>query len=188
MQCIAVFSAGLCCALLLAGCGGPSGAASAAPEPISSPAAAPAATSSPAPAQDGEEASAGTPEAAPSPAAPAPSPEPSADAAPALFDPAAADYTGNVVEMTDTGFLLNPAVVMNTNGTSALASAGGGSITLPVLCSDSTEYIALYAGTDGSSRQEPGTAGLVTPDAYVFISGTVADGVLTADAIAVLNP
>ena len=32
MQCIAVFSAGLCCALLLAGCGGPSGAASAAPE------------------------------------------------------------------------------------------------------------------------------------------------------------
>ena len=57
-------------------------------------------------------------------------------------------------------------------------------ITLPVLCSDSTEYIALYAGTDGSSRQEPGTAGLVTPDAYVFISGTVAGGVLTADAIA----
>ena len=29
MQRIAVFSAGLCCALLLAGCGGPSGAASA---------------------------------------------------------------------------------------------------------------------------------------------------------------
>ena len=53
MQRIAVFSAGLCCALLLAGCGAPSGAASAAPEPVSSPAAAPAATPSPAPAQDG---------------------------------------------------------------------------------------------------------------------------------------
>ena len=63
MQRIAVFSAGLCCALLLSGCGAPSGAASAAPEPISSPAAAPAATPSPAPALDGEAASAGTPEA-----------------------------------------------------------------------------------------------------------------------------
>ena len=33
MQRIAVFSAGLCCALLLAGCGAPSGAASAAQLP-----------------------------------------------------------------------------------------------------------------------------------------------------------
>ena len=42
---------------------------------------------------------------------PAPDAESSEAVEKSLFDPASADYTGSVVEMTDTGFTLSPTVV-----------------------------------------------------------------------------
>lgn len=117
-----------------------------------------------------------------------PAPESSGSGAPVLFDPEAADYRGNVTEATDTGFLLAPAEVEEMDGTKVMASAGGGRASLPVLCSEETDYVAIYADTDGNSRQEAGDAGMIAPGAFVYLTGSRTDGGFAADAVAVLNP
>ena len=141
---------------------------------VPTPAASPAATAAPT--------------AAPSPAAATPAPD-AADGGGDRFDPKTADYTGTVTELTDTGFLLSPTEVVSRGaGYGILAEGASGSAEIPVACTEATSYIALYAGADGSSRQEPGTADLLTPDAYVYLTGHEADGVFIAATVAVLNP
>ena len=160
--------AALGCAALLAGClavGPASGTASAAPASS----AAPAATSAP------------DPPAAPAAGSAPADPGGGADA----FDPAAADYRGSVTELTDTGFLLNPAVMA---GAGVMASAGGGDTEMAVYCDSDTTYLAVYADGAGNSRQEPGDAGLVTPGAFVWLAGSREGDAFAADTVAVLNP
>lgn len=160
--------AALGCAALLAGClavGPASGTASAAPASS----AAPAATSAP------------DPTAAPAAGSAPADPGGGADA----FDPDAADYRGSVTELTDTGFLLNPAVMA---GAGVMASAGGGDTEMAVCCDPGTTYLAVYADGAGDSRQEPGDAGLVTPGAFVWLTGSREGDAFAADTVAVLNP
>ena len=154
--------AALGCAALLAGClavGPASGTASAAPASS----AAPAATSAP------------DPTAAPAAGSAPADPGSGADA----FDPDAADYRGSVTELTDTGFLLNPAV---------MAGAGIMATEMAVYCDSGTTYLAVYADGAGNSRQEPGDAGLVTPGAFVWLTGSREGDAFAADTVAVLNP
>lgn len=175
MQFCFPLAAALACVLFLAACTEPAPSSGSLPSPPPSSAAA-------------------APEAAPAPAAPAPDPTaaPAASPAPAdpgggadAFDPDAADYRGSVTELTDTGFLLNPAVMA---GAGVMASAGGGDTEMAVYCDSGTTYLAVYADGAGNSCQEPGDAGLVTPGAFVWLTGSRTDGGFAADAVAVLNP
>ena len=174
MQFCFPLAAALACVLFLAACTEPPPSSGSLPSPPSSAAAAP--------------------EAAPAPAPPAPDPTaaPAAGSAPAdpgsgadAFDPDAADYRGSVTELTDTGFLLNPAVMA---GAGIMASAGGGDTEMAVYCDSGTTYLAVYADGAGNSRQEPGDAGLVTPGAFVWLTGSREGDAFAADAVAVLNP
>ena len=167
MQFCFPLAAALACVLFLAACTEPSPPSGSLPSPPPSSAAA-------------------APEAAPAPAAPAP--ESSGSRTDGGFDPAAADYRGNITEVTDTGFLLNPAVVTGAGGAGAMASAGGGDTEMTVLCGEKTEYLAIYADHAGNARQEPGDAGLIAPGAFVYLTGSRTDGGFAADAVAVLNP
>lgn len=177
-----LFAAGLCCAAWLVGCGGSSAPGTGQITATT----APKATLSPAAEDQVNTGSSATsqPTAVPSPAKP--SPEISSAPGDPLFDPSTADYTGVVTELTDTGFLLSPTAVTG-GGTGVMASAGG-SAALPVLCTENAEYIAIYAGADGSARQEAGSADLIEPDAYLYLTGSETPDGFTADAIAVLNP
>lgn len=174
MQFCFPLAAALACVLFLAACTEPPPSSGSLPSPPSSAAAAP--------------------EAAPAPAPPAPDPTaaPAAGSAPAdpgsgadAFDPDAADYRGSVTELTDTGFLLNPAVMA---GAGIMASAGGGDTEMAVYCDSGTTYLAVYADGAGNSRQEPGDAGLVTPGAFVWLTGSRTDDGFAADTVAFLNP
>lgn len=175
MQFCFPLAAALACVLFLAACTEPPPSPGSLPSPPPSSAAA-------------------APEAAPAPAAPAPDPTaaPAASPAPAdpgggadAFDPDAADYRGSVTELTDTGFLLNPAVMA---GAGVMASAGGGDTEMAVYCDSDTTYLAVYADGAGNSRQEPGDAGLVTQGAFVWLTGSREGDAFAADAVAVLNP
>ncbi len=95
---------------------------------------------------------------------PAPDAESSEAVEKSLFDPASADYTGSVVEMTDTGFTLSPTVVQRQGADASaavMAEAGTASSVFSVTCTDDTRYIAIYADGNGSSRQAEGSADMV---------------------------
>lgn len=107
------------------------------------------------------------------------------------FDPASADYTGSVVEMTDTGFTLSPTVVERLGANASvgvMAEAGASSSWFSVMCTDDTRYIAIYADGNGSSRQAEGSADMVQAKAFVYITGINTDSGFTADTVAILNP
>lgn len=179
------------CALLLTGCSsasdtittdGPDVSRQAdTVQPSSTPAAAAAPTSTPAPEE--------SPDAEPTPT---PLTEPDAESDPEgmLFDTDSADYFGPVTEMTDTGFCLSPVVVyeQGSNASVAVAAEAGTSAAVPVICTDDTRYIAIYADGNGNSSQEEGSADLVRADATVYITGSRTDGGFTADTVAILNP
>lgn len=176
MQFCFPLAAALACVLFLAACTEPPPSSGSLPSPPpSSAAAAPEAT--PAPAATSVPDPTAAPAASPAPA----DPGGGADA----FDPDAADYRGSVTELTDTGFLLNPAVMA---GAGIMASAGGGDTEMAVYCDSGTTYLAVYADGAGNSRQEPGDAGLVTPGAFVWLTGSREGDAFAADAVAVLNP
>ena len=84
---------------------------------------------------------------------PAPDAESSEAVEKSLFDPASADYTGSVVEMTDTGFTLSPTVVerLGANASVGVMAEAGASSWFSVMCTDDTRYIAIYADGNGSS-------------------------------------
>jgi hypothetical protein len=108
-----------------------------------------------------------------------------------LFDPASADYTGSVVEMTDTGFTLSPTVVERLGANASvgvMAEAGASSSWFSVMCTDDTRYIAIYADGNGSSSQAEGSADMVQAGAMVYITGINTDSGFTADTVAILNP
>ena len=107
-----------------------------------------------------------------------------------LFDPASADYTGSVVEMTDTGFTLSPTVVerLGANASVGVMAEAGASSWFSVMCTDDTRYIAIYADGNGSSRQAEGSADMVQAKAFVYITGINTDSGFTADTVAILNP
>lgn len=116
---------------------------------------------------------------------------PAPDAEKSLFDPASADYTGSVVEMTDTGFTLSPTVVQRQGADASaavMAEAGTASSVFSVTCTDDTRYIAIYADGNGSSRQAEGSADMVQAKAFVYITGINTDSGFTADTVAILNP
>ena len=124
----------------------------------------------------------------PTPAAPAAaaSPAPAATPSPGAFDPAAAAYRGNILDLTGSGFTLAVAQVTQAGDTAAALSSTGAALTVQTV--ETTRYIAIYASLDGHSRQEPGTAELLAENAFVYLTGSEADGVFTADTVAVLNP
>lgn len=167
MQFCFPFAAALACVLFLSACAEPAPSAGSLP-PSSS-------------------AVSREPESSPAPEG-SPAPESSGSGAAVLFDPEAADYRGNVTEATGTGFLLAPAEVEEMDGTKVMASAGGGRASLPVLCSEETDYVAIYADTDGNSRQEAGDAGMIAPGAFVYLTGSRTDDGFAADTVAFLNP
>lgn len=107
-----------------------------------------------------------------------------------LFDPASADYTGSVVEMTDTGFTLSPTVVerLGANASVAVMAEAGTASQFSVMCTDDTRYIAIYADGNGSSSQAEGSADMVQANAFVYITGSNTDSGFTADTVAILNP
>ncbi len=122
---------------------------------------------------------------------PAPDAESSEAVEKSLFDPASADYTGSVVEMTDTGFTLSPTVVERLGANASvgvMAEAGASSSWFSVMCTDDTRYIAIYADENGSSRQAEGSADMVQAKAFVYITGINTDSGFTADTVAILNP
>lgn len=126
--------------------------------------------------------------AAPEPAATAAaaSPMPAATPSPGAFDPAAAAYRGNILDLTGSGFTLAVAQVTQAGDNAAALSSTGAALTVQTV--ETTRYIAIYANPDGHSRQEPGTAELLDENAFVYLTGSEADGVFTADTVAVLNP
>ena len=122
---------------------------------------------------------------------PAPDAESSEAVEKSLFDPASADYTGSVVEMTDTGFTLSPTVVQRQGADASaavMAEAGASSSWFSVMCTDDTRYIAIYADGNGSSSQAEGSADMVQAGAMVYITGSNTDSGFTADTVAILNP
>lgn len=122
---------------------------------------------------------------------PAPDAESSEGVEESLFDPASVDYSGVVVEMTDTGFTLSPTVVQRQGADASaavMAEAGTASSVFSVTCTDDTRYIAIYADGNGSSRQAEGSADMVQAKAFVYITGSNTDSGFTADTVAILNP
>ena len=123
---------------------------------------------------------------------PAPDAESSEAVEESLFDPASADYTGSVVEMTDTGFTLSPTVVERLGANASvgvMAEAGASSSSwFSVMCTDDTRYIAIYADGNGSSSQTEGSDDMVQAGAMVYITGSNTDSGFTADTVAILNP
>ena len=116
------------------------------------------------------------------PATPAPTAAP--DSAGSL-DTTAADYLGNITELTADGFTMMTAQVTQFGGEAAALSSGA---PLDVRLADGAQYIAVYADGAGNSRQEAGSAELLAPDAFVYVFGHKQNGVFTADTVAVLNP
>lgn len=114
------------------------------------------------------------------------SPAPAATPSPGAFDPAAAAYRGNILDLTGSGFTLAVAQVTQAGDNAAALSSTGAALTVQTV--ETTRYIAIYASLDGHSRQEPGTAELLAENAFVYLTGAEADGVFTADTVAVLNP
>ena len=122
---------------------------------------------------------------------PAPDAESSEAVEESLFDPASADYSGPVVEMTDTGFTLSPTVVERQGANASvgvMAEAGTSSSWVSVMCTDDTRYIAIYADGNGSSSQTEGSDDMVQAGAMVYITGSNTDSGFTADTVAILNP
>ena len=78
------------------------------------------------------------------------------------------------------------AQVTQAGDNAAALSSTGAALTVQTV--ETTRYIAIYANLDGHSRQEPGTAELLAENAFVYLTGSEADGVFTADTVAVLNP
>lgn len=122
----------------------------------------------------------------PAATAAAASPAPAATPSPGAFDPAAAAYRGNILDFTGSGFTLAVAQVTQAGDNAAALSSTGAALTVQTV--ETTRYIAIYASPDGHSRQEPGTAELLAENAFVYLTGSEADGVFTADTVAVLNP
>lgn len=122
----------------------------------------------------------------PAATAAAASPTPTATPSPGAFDPAAAAYRGNILDLTGNGFTLAVAQVTQTGDNAAALSSTGAALAVQTV--ETTRYIAIYASLDGHSRQEPGTAELLAENAFVYLTGSEADGVFTADTVAVLNP
>lgn len=188
MKAFSVFvAAAAACLFFLTGCGAASQSASSGlpaashPESTLPPAAAPTSTPTPSPAVPP------APEAA---AATEPTPEPEAAAEETLFDPDAADDSGVVVKMTDTGFVLSLTVVEHQGGSAgtAVMAEAGTSARLSVTCTEETRYIAIYADGNGNSSQAEGCAAMVQANAFVYITGSRTDSGVTADAVAILNP
>lgn len=163
--------------LLLAGCGAESLSAPAAPSPTPVTTAAPAPEATAAPAEPEE-------------TAPAATAEPAADRGDTRFDPAAADYSGHVLEATEGEFLLSPTVVtrQGSGGNVSVMAEAGPSTAITVRCDDATRYLAIYADGKGSSRQEAGGAAMVGKDAFVYVTGSETDAGFLADTVAILNP
>lgn len=119
---------------------------------------------------------------------PAPDAESSEAVEKSLFDPASADYTGSVVEMTDTGFTLSPTVVERLGANASvgvMAEAGASSSWFSVMCTDDTRYIAIYA--DGNGQFQSGgraPADMVQAWCQVYITGSNTDSGFTADTVA----
>lgn len=181
------------CVFLMTGCGAASHSASSAapdtshPESTAQPAATPTITPTPeptaSPAPDSEAVSAAEPD-------PTPEAESSSAVEEVLFDPVSADYSGSVVEMTDTGFSLSPTVVERQSenaGVAVMAEAGTAS-RFSVTCTDDTRYIAIYADGNGNSSQAEGSADMVQANAFVYITGSKTDDGFAADTVAILNP
>lgn len=122
----------------------------------------------------------------PAATAAAASPAPAATPSPGAFDPAAAAYRGNILDLTGSGFTLAVAQVTQAGDNAAALSSTGAALTVQTV--ETTRYIAIYASLDGHSHQEPGTAELLAENAFVYLTGSEADGVFTADTVAVLNP
>lgn len=114
------------------------------------------------------------------------SPAPAATPSPGTFDPAVAAYRGNILELTGSGFTLAVAQVTQAGDNAAALSSTGAALTVQTV--ETTRYIAIYASPDGHSRQEPGAAELLAENAFVYLTGSEAGGVFTADTVAVLNP
>lgn len=182
------------CVFFLAGCGAASDSTSSVvpdashTESTAQPTATPAITPTPnptvTPAPDSEAAPTTEPD-------PTPETESSETVEKALFDPESADYSGVVVEMTDTGFTFSLMAVEHQGANASadvVAEAGTASSGFSVTCTDDTRYIAIYADGNGSSSQAEGSADMVQAKAFVYITGSNTDSGFTADTVAVLNP